>query len=109
MSLTFGDDDGLDDEPEAEVTLQATGLGYEYVAEHARRDARERPVYVHRLAAVAWGILDGLDDEREVHHEVPEAWRSVDGPDDAGIPWLQAEHCLIAEQPAEHARRHINR
>jgi len=107
MSLAFGADD-LEVDAEAEVTLQATGLGYEYVAER-RRDARERPVYVHRLAAVAWGILDGLDDEREVHHEVPEAWRSVDGPDDAGIPWLQAEHCLIAEQPAEHARRHINR
>ena len=108
MSLAFDRDDESDDESEVEVIITATGLGHEYVAEN-RRGSRERPVYVHRLAAVAWGILDGLDDEREVHHEVPEAWRSVDDTEDAGIPWLQAEACLSAHEPAEHARRHINR
>ena len=31
-------------------------------------DGSDRYVYVHRLAAVAWRILDGLGDPRDVHH-----------------------------------------
>jgi hypothetical protein len=60
-----------------------------------RRDTEpgygERYVYVYRLAAVAWGILDGLDDTREVHH-------------DPGAPCLTAEWALSAQTPDEHAR-----
>ena len=58
-------------------------------------DGRDRYVYVHRLAAVAWGILDGLDDPRHVHH--------VDG-----INWLNIEENLEARAPDRHADFHLN-
>lgn len=33
-----------------------------------RENGRERYVYLYRLSAVAWGILDGLSDDRVIHH-----------------------------------------
>lgn len=51
-----------------------------------------RYVSVHRLAAVAWGLLDGMDDPREVHHITE-------------VGWLNAESNLEALPPQEHARR----
>jgi hypothetical protein len=65
--------------------------GYERVREWDRVEQREVYVYVHRLAAVAWDVLDDLDDPRHVHHE-----RSV--------PWFNAESNLRAEWPDDHAR-----
>jgi|GEM_PF-1798244 len=56
---------------------------------------RERYVYVHRLAAVAWGILDGLDDPRYVHHV-------------NGIEWLNSEDNLEARDPVDHGDYHLN-
>ena len=56
---------------------------------------RERYVYVHRLAAVAWGILDGLDDDRHVHHRIP-------------IQWLTTEENLEARAPPDHGHFHLN-
>lgn len=56
---------------------------------------REQYVYVHRLAAVAWGVLDGLDDPRHVHH--------VDG-----IEWLKVEDNLEARDPVRHGDYHLN-
>lgn len=50
-----------------------------------------RYVAVHRLAAVAWGVLDGLDDPREVHH--------VDV-----VPAHTAEANLVALDADEHGR-----
>lgn len=58
-------------------------------------DGRERYVYVHRLAAVAWGILDGLDDPRHVHHV-------------NGVKWFNTEDNLEARQPDRHADHHLN-
>lgn len=58
-------------------------------------DGRERYVYVHRLAAVAWDILDGLDDPRHVHHQIP-------------IQWLTIEDNLEAVEPPPHADYHLN-
>lgn len=56
---------------------------------------RERYVYVHRLAAVAWGILDGLDDPRHVHHV-------------NHVKWDNREENLEARLPDEHGRYHAN-
>lgn len=88
------------------VELRTTGIGYEYVSEDAPGRG-ERPVYVHRLAAVAWGLLDGLGDGDHVHHTVPETWLDDVDTRDAGIPWLTTEDTLSAEPPADHARHHI--
>lgn len=92
----------VDDEP---LSIESTGLGHEYVSETGPRDG-ERPVYIHRLAAVAWGLLDGLDDPRHVHHAVPVEWLDDADTRAAGIPWLTTESTLIAEDPSEHAPRH---
>jgi hypothetical protein len=70
------------------VPTQATGECYEYVADPEA--TVERPVYIHRLAAVAWGELDGLDDHRHVHHE-------------DSCPWHNAEGNLSAVEPERHA------
>jgi hypothetical protein len=59
-------------------------------------DGRERYVYVHRLAAVAWGILDGLDDPRHVHHI-------------NGVPWCNTEDNFEAVDERTHAEYHIGR
>jgi len=56
---------------------------------------RERYVYVHRLAAVAWGILDGLDDPRHVHHT-------------NGIEWLNVPDNLEARDLVDHGDYHLN-
>ena len=58
-------------------------------------DGRDRYVYVHRLAAVAWGILDGLDDPRHVHHVVP-------------IRWYTTEDNIEAVDPPEHGSHHLH-
>ena len=53
-----------------EITRRGDGKGYGLV----RADPEDhgglgrRYVTVDRLAAVAWGVLDGLGDDREVHH-----------------------------------------
>jgi hypothetical protein len=58
-------------------------------------DGRERYIYVHRLAAVAWGILDGLDDDRHVHHV-------------NGVEWFNTEDNLEACEPDHHVDYHLN-
>lgn len=54
-------------------------------------DGRERYVYTYRLAAVAWGLLDGLDDPRIMHHK-------------NGVPWDDREGNLEAVPPGDHPR-----
>lgn len=55
--------------------------------------SEERYVYTYRLAAVAWGILDGLDDPREVDHA------------ELAHPMVTAEWNLEAVEPETHGRR----
>jgi len=57
-------------------------------------NGRERYVYVHRLAAVAWDVLDGLDDPRHVHHV-------------NGVEWCNTEDNLEARDPVSHADYHL--
>jgi hypothetical protein len=65
--------------------------GYERVREWDPQESRERYAYVHRLAAVAWGVLDGYDDPRHVHHRT-------------SVPWLNTESNLQAIEPDRHAK-----
>lgn len=58
-------------------------------------DGRERYVYVHRLAAVAWDILDGLDDDRHVHYAL-------------GVEWATLEDEIEARDPVRHGDHHLN-
>jgi hypothetical protein len=51
-----------------------------------------RCVSLHRLAAVAWGVLDGLDDSQEVHHR-------------SGVQCETAEGVLEALSPEQHGSR----
>lgn len=88
------------------VRLRQTGGGHAYVTDTDPHSATERPVYVHRLAAVAWDVLDALDDPRHVHHDLTE-WAGVDAPETAGVPWVTAEPVLEAEAPDDHARQHF--
>jgi len=80
---------------EPRVRFRSTGGGYAYVAETTPHAGRERPVYLHRLAAVAWGILDGLDDARHVHHC------------EHSVPLLNVEDNLAAEKPEDHYAHHL--
>jgi hypothetical protein len=87
------------------VYFSMTGGGHDYISPTSPHDPEgEKPVYIHRLAAYAWGILDAVgfrDDPRHVHHEIPDEWRSDES--NAGVPWFTAEGHLRAEQPDEHA------
>lgn len=65
---------------------------YEFVESEGRR--KDVYVSVHRLAAVAWGIIDGLDDERHVHHSISH-------------PFLNTEDNLVAVEPDEHGAHHL--
>jgi hypothetical protein len=53
----------------------------------------EQRVNVHRLAALAWGIIDTWDDPREVHHENE-------------IPWDNREENLTALTTGDHLGVH---
>jgi hypothetical protein len=101
------------------LRLRQTGEGYEYVAEQSSHEGVERPVYVHRLAAIAWSdaettegaLLDVLG--HDVHHEVPESWLSEEEREQRGarrsIPWLNVEAALHPEPWTEHRRRTLSR
>lgn len=62
--------------------------------------------YVHRLAALAWGILDGIDDPREVHHGVPPDVLGDDPEPAGGLPFLNVEWALEAVDDVTHFERH---
>lgn len=53
----------------------------------------EENVAVHRLAALAWGIIESWDEDCHIHHI-------------NGIPWDTREENLEALPPADHLRLH---
>jgi hypothetical protein len=70
----------------------------------------EKPVYIHRLAAWVWGVLESpffTEDPREVHHHTLADWVGSDPIPKGGIPWFTAEDHLTAERPDEHAEHHF--
>lgn len=89
------------------LPLLTTGDGHEYWAEENSHTGTERPVYVHRLAAVAWGILDHIWEPEEIHHTLPEEWLDDRDTRYAGIPWLTAEWAIEAADPTDHALHHF--
>lgn len=69
-------------------TLGVSGSGYsEVLGPDGER------VYTHRLVAVAHGLLDGLDDPRDVHHE--------------RHPWINAPDALAARGAWRHRCAHL--
>ena len=67
--------------------LRTSGSGYTYV-----ESPDERPVYIHRLVAVAHGKMESLGDGRDVHHK-------------DGITWVNSPENLTPVPPWEHRRR----
>lgn len=49
------------------VRVLFSGDGYRMLSDGRPGDATGW-VYEHRLTAYAWGLLDGLDDDRQIHH-----------------------------------------
>lgn len=76
------------------LRFRMTGEGYEYATDTDPHTRQERPAYIHRLAALAWGVLEDVDDSRHVHHQT-------------SVPWLNTEDNLEAVEPREHADYHI--
>jgi hypothetical protein len=115
------DRSGSDGPDDRRLRWRTTGGGHSWVSD--RPDRHATPVYLHRLTAVAWGILrdsdpddpvaedrltDALADPRDVHHEVPDSWIGADEPTPSGsIPWLDTEATLSAETRTDHSRRHL--
>lgn len=103
-----------DEIEEYSVEIKATGRGHEYVSETTPEEGEE-PVYIHRLAAVAWGVIDSLSDPWDIHHEIPEEWllpeeieaieRGQDGT--LGVPWVTIEDGLDDREPESHRYGHI--
>lgn len=88
--------DAADDVDSRRVRYRMTGEGYEYLTDTDPHSGTERPVYVHRLCGIAWGVLEGLDDPNHVHHE-------------ESISWLNIEANLSAKDPRDHADHHLGR
>lgn len=78
------------------VRILISSDGYRYLCDGHPSDDDAAVVSEHRLAAVAWGILDGLDDPREVDH--------VDR-----SPTLTAEGNLVALSRDDHVERTVER
>jgi hypothetical protein len=74
-------------------TYRADGKGHALVVVDGEDvdGVGRRYVAAHRLAAVAWGVLESFDDPREVHH--------VDV-----VPCHNSECNLEALKPEQHAR-----
>lgn len=76
------------------VSLRTSSEGYRYIEVGHPRDEGHKSVLEHRLAAVAWGLLDGLGDDREIHH--------VDD-----MTTVTAEWAIEAVTRDEHVERHV--
>lgn len=71
--------------------LYTTGRGYEEFRRPGREGASDGLKH-HRLLAYAWGIIDSLDDWRDIDHRVE-------------IRWLNTEKNLQPVPPCDHGRR----
>lgn len=73
-------------------TLYTAAGGYTYYAED---NSTDRPLYEHRLVAYAHGLIDDLDDPRQVHH--------LDG-----CPFLNSPENLLPIGHEEHYAHHLH-
>jgi len=51
-----------------DVRLWTSAAGYRYISVKHPTDGSVDVISEHRLAALAWGLLESLGDEREIHH-----------------------------------------
>jgi len=77
-----------------DVRIILSEEGYRYLSVGHPSDEDHAIVSEHRLAAVAWGLLEGLDDDREIHHRYKRTT-------------LTAEDNLVALSRDEHIERHV--
>lgn len=76
------------------IAIRHSSDGYRYLADGHPSEDSSACVLEHRLTAVAWGILDSLADDREVHH--------VDR-----SPMHTSESNLMALPRERHLERHV--
>lgn len=74
------------------VTFWLDPDGYEFLVDGRFTTSSTESIAHHRVLAFAWGLIDDLDDPREVDHVRP-------------IPWLNVEDNLDPVDPDDHARR----
>lgn len=96
------------------MRLELSGDGYEFV----RTGRTSTPVYIHRLALVAWVDASSTTEAvsqvagHDVHHEVPDDWLSISDLEqlryEPSVPWLNVEGGLWAEEWTEHRRRTLS-
>jgi hypothetical protein len=63
-----------------------------------------RYVSLHRLAAVAWGTLEGLDDHRHLHHHSGVTCETAEGVLSALPPEQHGEHSAAQAQREQRVR-----
>jgi hypothetical protein len=73
------------------MTVGTSGSGYTTVGDGGPGSDR---VYVHRLVAYAHGVIDSMDDTRDVNHQLH--------------PWVNCPDHLNAENPDTHRASHLN-
>jgi hypothetical protein len=76
------------------VRFTSSGDGYRQYSDGRIGEATGY-AYEHRLVALAWGLIDSLDDPREIHH--------LDGSTDINI-----ESNLLAVDEEDHANYHLH-
>lgn len=78
---------------DSEISVWTSSDGYRYIRVGPARDP-EGVIAEHRAAAFAWGLIDGLDSEREIHHS-------------DGIKCLTSEEQLEALEREDHIETHV--
>lgn len=87
------------------VRVLFSGDGYRMLSDGRPGDATGW-VYEHRLTAYAWGLLDGLDDDRQIHHvDHAPAHSAEDNLVAVGLERHAEYHLLAGEEPDEWAER----
>lgn len=73
------------------VRLYTTGRGYEEFRRSGREGVSDGLKH-HRVLAYAWGLIDSLDDRRDIDHRIE-------------VGWLNIESNLEPKPPSENYRR----
>jgi len=78
-----------------DVRLWTSAAGYRYISVEHPDDGSVDVISEHRLAAVAWGVLETLGDSQEVHHS-------------DRCKANTAESNLVACSREDHIERHVD-
>lgn len=97
---------------------QYNGGGYERVRSwevvpgHSTEGPKDVYASIHRLCALAWGVLSDFDDDRDVHHHTPDEHvvdlRADQERPEGDVPWLNVEWALEARERPDHCKYHCH-